>query len=122
IELGGVVFAKDLGEIVHGPQRPAQVVRDTVGEGFQLADRFPQRSRALGDGLFQGLRVLLELLLGLDERGFGPFALGNVLNAQKNHLRPALSALKQASIDEKGAVSDLSKSVLNFEVVKEIAP
>ena len=41
IELGGVVFAKDLGEIVHGPQRPAQVVRDTVGEGFQLADRFP---------------------------------------------------------------------------------
>ena len=117
-----MAVAKDLGEIVHRPQRRAQVVRDAVGKGFQLADGLPQRSRALGDGHFQGLRVLLELLLGLGERRFGPLALGYVLNAQKNHLRPALSALKQASIQHKGAVSDLSKAVLNFEVVKEIAP
>src|SRR5207247_6921662 len=85
------------------------------------ADRFPQRGGALGDGLLQVLRVLSELSLGLEERRFGPFALGNVLNAQKDHLRAASSVLEHASIDQKGAAPDLFKVLRDFEVVEETA-
>src|SRR4051812_39076391 len=72
------LFEERSGKAVHGSQRGAQIVSDSVTKRLHHFETFAQFRGADLDGLLEQLGMVPELCLGLFEALLSAFALGDI--------------------------------------------